>query len=88
MTEYLYNNIKNASTDYRSFKSNCGYYPRVFYKEDINPTFILKLAKELSAKLRDLIIVYWKKLHYSLKLQKQAYDKTVKLKSDAVDNTV
>ena len=37
MMEFAYNNAKNASTGHISFKFNCGYHPRVFYKEDLDP---------------------------------------------------
>ena len=37
MAEFAYNNAKNASTGYTPFKLNCGYYPWVSYKEDLNP---------------------------------------------------
>ena len=34
------------------------------------------------------MIVYWKNLYYTQKLQKQAYNKGVKPSSDALDNKV
>ena len=36
MAEFAYNNAKNASTGFTSFELNYGYYPRVFYEEDLN----------------------------------------------------
>ena len=57
MAEFAYNNAKNASTGYTPFELNCGYYPCVFYKEDLDPHSKLKTAEELSSKLRNLIAV-------------------------------
>ena len=37
MAEFAYNNIKNANINYTTFELNCGYHPRVFYKEDFDP---------------------------------------------------
>ena len=57
MTEFAYNNAKNASTGLTLFEFNCRYYPRVSYKEDLNPRSKLKTAKELSSKLQNLMAV-------------------------------
>ena len=51
MTEFAYNNAKNASTGHMPFKLNCGYYSCVFSEKDIDPRSKLKSAKELSSKL-------------------------------------
>ena len=37
MAKFAYNNAKNASTGHTPFELNCGYYPRMLYKEDVNP---------------------------------------------------
>ena len=37
MAEFAYNNAKYASTGYRTFELNCGYYLRVSYKKDVDP---------------------------------------------------
>ena len=55
--EFAYKNTKNASTGHTSFELNCGYYPRMLYKEDVNPHSPSKSADELSVELRELIIV-------------------------------
>ena len=36
MAEFAYNNAKNASTGYILFELNYGYYPRTFYKKDLD----------------------------------------------------
>ena len=58
MAEFDYNNAKNASTNHMLFKLNCKYYPRVFYKENLNPRSKSKTTKELSSKLQNLLAVY------------------------------
>ena len=57
MAEFTYNNAKNVSTSHTSFKLNCSYYPRMFYKDEINPHFKPKSTDELSVELRELMIV-------------------------------
>ena len=57
MAEFAYKNAKNASTGHMLFKLNCGYHPRMSYKEDINSHSQSKLADKLSAELRKLMIV-------------------------------
>ena len=37
IAEFAYNNTKNTSSGYTSFELNCGFYPRVSYKEDVDP---------------------------------------------------
>ncbi len=49
---FAYNNGKNASTSYMSFKFNYGYYSYVFYKKNIKSHFKSKLANKLATKLR------------------------------------
>ena len=36
MAEFAYNNAKNASTGHTPFELNCGYYPRMLYKKDVD----------------------------------------------------
>ena len=81
MAEFAYNNTKKASTGHTPFEFNCGYYPRVLYKEDINPHSKSKSVDELLAELRELITVCQENLHHVQELQKQANDKGVKSKS-------
>lgn len=37
MAKLANNNAKNASIRHMSFKLNCNYHPRIFYKKNINP---------------------------------------------------
>ena len=65
IAEFAYNNAKNASIGHTPFELNCGYYPCVFFKKDTDPCFRSKTAKELSSKLRELMIVCWKNLNHA-----------------------
>ena len=78
MAEFAYNNAQNASIGHTSFELNYGYHPRISYIEDIDPRSQFKLADELWAKFRDLIIVCYKNLHFAQELQKRAHDERVK----------
>lgn len=73
IAEFAYNNIKNASNGNTIFELN-------HYKKDINSHFKLKLADEQSMVLKKQMIVYKKNLYYAQKLQKQVYEKIVKLR--------
>ena len=88
MAEFAYNNAKNANISHMPFKLNCGYYPCVFFEENTNPCFQLKTAKELSSKLRELIIIYQKNFDYAQELQKQVHDKGVKLRNYALSDKI
>ena len=78
MAEFTYNNSKNASTNHTPFELNCGYYPWMLYKKEVDPRSQSKSADELSEELRELMIVCCKNLHHAQELQKRAYDKRVK----------
>ena len=70
MTEFAYNNAKNASNGYTPFELNYGYHPRMSYKEDIDSRSQSKSADELSVELRELMIVCRENLHHAQELQK------------------
>ena len=78
MAEFAYNNAKNASTGHTLFELNCGFYPRMSYKEDVDPHSQSRSADELSAEFRELMTVCRENLHHAQELQKRAYDKGVK----------
>ena len=78
MAEFVYNNTMNASTGHMPFELNCGYHPRMLYKEDVDPRSHFKAADELSVELRELMIVCRKNLHHAQELHKRAHDKGVK----------
>lgn len=68
MAEFAYNNAKKASISHTLFKLNYGYHPYIFYKKNVDPRFKSKLAKGLSTKLRELMMMYWKNLYHTKKL--------------------
>ena len=88
MAKLTYNNAKHASTGYTSFKLNCKYNPRIFYKENIDPRSRSKATDELTKKLRNLIAACRENLQHAQKLEKQAHNKRTKLKSYASSEKV
>ena len=88
MVKFAYNNAKNASTGYTSFKLNCGYYPCVSYKENLDPRSKSRTTEELSSELQELMIVCQQNVHHAQELQKQAHDKDVKPQSYAPGDMV
>ncbi len=68
MAEFAYNNAKNTSTGYTPFELNCGFHPRVSYKENVNPHSKSKAADEIAAELRKLMSVCRKNLQYAKEL--------------------
>ena len=88
MAEFSYNNAKNTSFGHTAFELNCSYYPRMSYIEDVNLCSMSKLADELLAELRELMIVCWENLHHAQKFQKQAHNKGVKPRNYALDDRV
>ena len=88
MAEFVYNNTKNASTSYTPFELNCGYHPRVSYKENVDPRSKSKSADNLANHLRELMAVCWENLQHAQDLQKQGHDKSTKPKSYAPGDKV
>ena len=81
MAEFIYNNAKNASIGYTLFELNWGNHPRMSFKEDVDPRFQSKSADELSAELRELMIVCRENFHHAQELQKRVHNKEVKPQS-------
>ena len=88
MAEFAYNNAKNASTGHMPFELNCGYHPLVSLKEDTDPRSRSRTADELSAELRELMIVCHENLQHAQELQKRAHNKGVKPRSYAPGDKV
>ena len=55
--EFVYNNLRNASMGHMPFQLNCGYHPRMLYKEEVNPRSQSKSADKLSEELKELMIM-------------------------------
>ena len=83
IVEFTYNNAKNASIGHTLFELNCRYYPRVFFKEDVDPRSRSCSANELAEELKELIEVCYQNLLYAWDLQKRAHNKKVKSRSYA-----
>ena len=78
MAEFAYNNTKNTSTGHTPFELNCGYHPRVSYKEDVDPRSQFRSADELLVELRELMVMCRDNLHHAQEFQKRAHNKGVK----------
>ncbi len=68
MTKFIYNNTKNASTSHNLFELNCGYNPRVSFKEDIDPHPKSRFTNKLAKNLRELIEVCCQNLLHAREL--------------------
>ena len=88
MAEFTYNNTKHASIEYTLFELNCGYHPRVSYKEDVDPGSRSKAADELTKELRNLITICRENLKHTQKLQKRDYNKGTKPRSYAPNEKI
>ena len=88
MAEFAYNNAKNISTGYTSFELNCGFHPRVSYKEDVDPRSRSKTADQLATELQTLMSVCRENLQHAQELQKRYHDKHAKPKSYAPGDKV
>ncbi len=65
IAEFAYNNAKNASTGHILFKLNCGNYPKVSFKEDVDPHSRSRSTNKLAEELRELIEVCCQNLLYA-----------------------
>ena len=65
IAEFPYNNAKIASTDYRPFELNYGYYSRMSYEEKFDSYSKSKSADKLLVELRELMIICRKNLHHA-----------------------
>ncbi len=83
MAKFAYNNTKNISTGHTPFELNCGCYPRVFFKEDVDPCSRFRSTNELAKELRKLMEVCCQSFLYVQELQKRTYDNGIKSRSYA-----
>ena len=83
MAEFAYNNAKNVRTGHTPFELNCGFHPRVFFKDDVDPRSRSRSANELAKELRELMEICQQNLLHAQELQKRAHDKGVKPRSYA-----
>ena len=88
MAEFAYNNAKNASSGHTLFELNCGYHFWIIYKDDIDSRSKSKLEDNLSAELRELMIVCRENLHHAQEFQKRAHNRGVKPRSYVLGDKV
>ena len=55
MAEFAYNNAKKASTGHILFELNCGYYPKMSFKEAVDPSSKSRAADKLVGELKELM---------------------------------
>lgn len=65
MTEFAYNNVKNASIDNLLFKLNEGFYFRLIYKKDVKSYLKSKPVDEIAPEIRKMITIYYQNFHYT-----------------------
>ena len=68
MAEFVYNNVKNASTNHTPFKLNSKYHPWLFYKKNIDTCSMFKLVDKLLAEIQKPMTVCRKNLYYAQEL--------------------
>ena len=88
MAEFAYNNAKNANTGHTLFELNCGFHPKFFFEDDVNPRSRSCFADKLAKELRDMIDICQQNLLHAQELQKRAHDKSVKPQSYTPDEKV
>ena len=79
MAKFAYNNSKNASTGHISFELNCGYHFCVSFKDECDIRSRSSFAKRQVMELGELMDICCQNLLYAQNLQKQVYNKEVKL---------
>ena len=55
MAKFAYNNVKNASTGHTLFELNCGFYPQISFKDNVDPCSRSYSINKLGKKLRELM---------------------------------
>ena len=88
MAEFACNNVKNVSNGHTLFELNCGYHLYMSYKENIDLCSKSKSAEELLDELQKHMLICRENLNYAQKLQKQAHNRSTKLRSYAPDDKV
>ena len=81
MTEFAYNNAKNSSTGHTLFELNYGFYPQVFFEENVKSRSKFCSVNKWAKELKELIDIYQQNLLHDHKLQKRANNKGVKPRS-------
>lgn len=53
------------------FELNCNFYPKFFYKEDVDLYLKSKLADKLATKLKNLLLVYRDNFQHAQELDRK-----------------
>ncbi len=64
ITEFVYNNTKNAVTSHTLFELNYGFYPQISFKKDVDLCSRSRLANKLANELKKLIEIFCQNLFY------------------------
>ncbi len=81
MAEFAYNNAKNASTGHTPFELNCGYHPKVSFKENVDPRSRSRSANELVEELRELMEVCCQNLSRHRSYRKEPMTRELRAKA-------
>lgn len=79
--KFVNKNAQNTNPSHMLFKLNYGYHLVIFFKENINHCFYLKIVDKLVVELQKLSAVCYENFPHIEKIQKQDYNKSVKHKS-------
>lgn len=88
MVKFVYSNTKNTNIGYIQFELNYNYYPRIFFEDDVNLYLKFYSANKLVNELKNLILTYQQNLIHTQKLEKQTYNKSVKLYNYMLSNKI
>ncbi len=65
MAKFVYNNTKNTSTNYISFKLNYRFHLQVLLKKNVTLYFKSRSTNKLADKLRELMKICYQNLFYA-----------------------
>ena len=88
MAEFAYNNAKNTITGYTPFELNCSFYPKVSYKEDVDPRSRSKTVDQLATELQIFMSMYRENFQHAQELQKCYYNRKTMPKSYVSEDKV
>ena len=71
MTEFKYNNAKNASTSHMPFILNCSFYLQISLKDNVNPCFRSCSTNKLAKEARELIDICQQNLLHAQNSRKE-----------------
>lgn len=57
MAKFAFNNVKNLNTGHIPCEFNCGYYPSIFFEDEIDPHLKFRSADKLAKELKSLMSI-------------------------------